>query len=107
MAGKEKGTAAKLFSETGNEKAVYFHYTSQELNLSLSKASKIYIYNLYILSTHQNANENWNNVLQCEAHWVERHTAFIDLRQLYESILHCLESISLTDDLNNGLDPIQ
>ena len=41
MAGKEKGAAAKFCSETGNEKAVYFHCTSHELNLSLSKASKI------------------------------------------------------------------
>ena len=41
MAGKEKGAAAKFCSETGNEKAVYFHCTSHELNLFLSKASKI------------------------------------------------------------------
>ena len=41
MAGKEKGAGAKFCSETGNEKAVYFHCTSHELNLSLSKASKI------------------------------------------------------------------
>ena len=41
MAGKEKGAAAKFFSETGNEKAVYFHCPSHELYLSLSKASKI------------------------------------------------------------------
>ena len=41
MAGKEKGAAAKFCFETGNEKAVYFHCTSHELNLYLSKASKI------------------------------------------------------------------
>ena len=41
MAGKEKGAAAKFCSETGNEKAVYFHCTSHKLNLSLSKVSKI------------------------------------------------------------------
>ena len=41
MAGKEKGAAAKFCSETGNEKAVYFHCTSHELNLFLSKAFKI------------------------------------------------------------------
>ena len=28
MAGKEKGAATNFFSETGNEKAVYFHNTS-------------------------------------------------------------------------------
>ena len=39
--GKEKGDAAKFCSETGNKKAVYFHCTSHELNLSLFKASKI------------------------------------------------------------------
>ena len=36
---------------------------------------------------------------------MESHTAFTDLSQLYESILHCLESISLNNDLNNGFDP--
>ena len=41
MTGKEKGVAAKFCSETGNEKAVYFHCTSHELDLYLSKASKI------------------------------------------------------------------
>ena len=41
MTGKEKDVAAKFCSEIGNEKAVYFHCTSHELNLSLSKASKI------------------------------------------------------------------
>ena len=41
MAGKKKGATAKFCSETGNEKVVYFHCTSHELNLSLSKASKI------------------------------------------------------------------
>ena len=70
MAGKEKGAAAKFCSETGNEKAVYFHCTSHELNLSLSKASKILqvivctIQMLGIfLSTHQNVNKNWKLLL--------------------------------------------
>ena len=40
-----------------------------------------------------------------EALRVERHTAFTDLSQLYESILHCIESISLSNDLNNRFDP--
>ena len=37
----------------------------------------------------------------CETRWVERHT---DLRQLCESILNCLEAISLNNDLNNKFD---
>ena len=41
----------------------------------------------------------------CETRWVERHTAFTDLSQLYESILNCLEAISLNNDLNNRFDP--
>ena len=41
----------------------------------------------------------------CETRWVERHTAFTDLSQLYESILGFLEAISLNNDLNNRFDP--
>ena len=41
----------------------------------------------------------------CKTRWVERHTAFTDLSQLYESVLHCLESISLNNDSNNRFDP--
>ena len=73
IAGKEKGAAAKFCSETGNEKAVYFHCTSHELNLCLSKASKILqVMNMVstmqmlgiLLRTHENVNKNWNNLLQ-------------------------------------------
>ena len=73
MAGKEKGAAAKFCFETGNEKAVYFHCTSHELNLSLSKSYKILQIMkmvrrckcwVYFLNTHQNVNENWNSLLQ-------------------------------------------
>ena len=35
---------------------------------------------------------------------MERHTAFTDLNQLYESILNCLEATSLSNDLNNRFD---
>ena len=41
MSGKLKGAAAIFCSETGNDKAVYFHCASHELNLCLSKASKV------------------------------------------------------------------
>ena len=73
MARKEKGAAAKFCSETGNEKAVYFQWTSHKINVSLSKASKILqVMNMVstmqmlgiFLSTHQNVSENWNNLLQ-------------------------------------------
>ena len=36
---------------------------------------------------------------------MERHTAFADLSQSYEPILHCLESISLNINLSNRSDP--
>ena len=73
MTGKEKGAAAKFCSETGNEKAVYFHCTSHELNLFLSKATKILqVMNMVstmqmlgiFLRTHENVNKNSNNLLQ-------------------------------------------
>ena len=38
MASKEKDVVAKLCSETGNGKAVYFYCKSQKLKLSLPKA---------------------------------------------------------------------
>ena len=41
MSGKLKGATAIFCSETGNDKAVYFHCASHELNLCLSKASKV------------------------------------------------------------------
>ena len=41
----------------------------------------------------------------CKTRWVERHAEFTDLSQLYESILNCLEAISLNNDLNNRFDP--
>ena len=40
-----------------------------------------------------------------ETRWVERHTEFTDLSQLYKSILHCPESFSVNNDLNNRFDP--
>ena len=72
MAGKEKGAAVKFCSKTGNKKAVYFHCTSHELNLFLSRASKnLQVMNMVtmqmldiFLSTHQNVNENWNSLLK-------------------------------------------
>ena len=39
-----------------------------------------------------------------ETPWVERHTAFEDLRSLQESIIHCLGSIQCNDDPENCFD---
>ena len=122
MAGK--GAAAKLCSETGNEKAVHFHCTSHKLNLSLSKASKILqvmnmvsaiqmlgIFFKYSPKRQQKLEQSITEIATeslkknvkplCETLWVEKHTAFTDLSQLYELILNCLEAISLNNDLNN------
>ena len=41
MSGKTKGAATQFCLKIENEKAVYFHCTSHELNLCLSKASKV------------------------------------------------------------------
>ena len=41
MSGKTKGAASQFCLKTENEKAVYFHCRSHELNLCLSKASKV------------------------------------------------------------------
>ena len=58
-------------------------------------------------SITENATESLNNKVKllCETRWVERYTAFTDLSQLYESTLHCLESIWLNNDLNNRFGP--
>ena len=40
-----------------------------------------------------------------EKRWIKRRTAFTDLSQLYEAILHCLKTILLNNDLNNRFDP--
>ena len=102
MAGKKKGAAAKFCSQIENKKAVYFHCTSNELNLSLSKASKI-LQVMNMVSTMkmlgiffkyspkcqrkleqsitETATESIKKKIKplCETRWVERHTAFTDL----------------------------
>ena len=48
----------------------------------------------------------WKVKPLCETRWVERHTAFDDLSELYESLLHCLEKIeSNNNDPENRFDP--
>ena len=49
--------------------------------------------------------QTYDEPVTWQARWVERHTSFTDSSQLYESILRCLESISLNNDLNNISDP--
>ena len=58
-------------------------------------------------SINETANESLKKNVKPlrETRWVERHTTFTDISQLYESILRCLESISLNNDLNNRFDP--
>ena len=125
MAGKEKGAAAKFCSKTGNKKAVYFHCTSHELNLFLSRASKnLQVMNMVTMQMldiffkyfpkrqrkleqfiTKIATESLKKKVKplCETRWVEKHTVFTDLSQLCKSIVLCLKAILLNNDLNNKL----
>ena len=102
MAGKKKDAATKFCSQTEIKKAVYFHCTSHELNLSLSKASKI-LQVMNMVSTMKMLGIFFKYSPKCqrkleqsiteiatesikkkikplyETRWVERHTAFTDL----------------------------
>ena len=132
MAGKERGAANQFRLKTGNMKATYFHCASHELNLALSKASKVpEIYNMVcVMQTvgiffkyspkRQRAlehsiedeckknNKNPNTAKTkvkplCETRWVERHTAFSDLEAVYKPLLNCLDCIAVNED--NKWDP--
>lgn len=127
MAGKQKGAAQQFQDKTGNTKATYFHCASHELNLALSKASKVpEVHNLVCLmqsigiffqfsakrtrelekSIDEICKKNGNNpnLMKkrlkplCETRWVERHTSFSDLETLYEHLMHCLDTIELNED---------
>ena len=128
MSGKSKGEAAVFRSQTGNESAVYFHYASHELNLRLSKASKVpQVFNMvstmqalciffkYFLKRQRKMEETIAEADKegclkkkikplCETRWVERHSAFDDLNQIYKPLLNCLESIQCNSDPNNCFD---
>ena len=122
MSGKQKGASNQFCEITGNKKAVYFHCASHELNLCLSKASKVLqIHNMVrtmqsvclsfkfsakhqrILETsiaqmHSDNEETKQKVKLkvkplCETRWVERQTAFDDLISLYEAVTFCLGKI--------------
>ena len=73
MTGKEKGAAAKFCSRTENEKrsTLTAHQTNLTyLCLKHPKSWKLWLWLVrwkcwvYFLSTHQDVNETWNNLLQ-------------------------------------------
>ena len=125
MSWKSKRAAVVFWSKTENESAVYFHCAFHELNLCLSKSSKVpQVFNM--VSTIQalgiffkyfpkrqrkleeaKAEANKGGCLKkkirplCEIRWVERHTAFDDLNQLYKPLLNGFESIESNSDPNN------
>ena len=127
MAGKQKGAARNFQLKTGNEKATYFHCASHELNLALSKASKVPdVYNMVCLlqslgvyftksakrqgqfemDVKGKVEEKEFNTMKkkikplCETRWVERHTAFEDLEGLYQFIVPFLDKVSTNEDRN-------
>nr|XP_054760699.1 52 kDa repressor of the inhibitor of the protein kinase-like [Lytechinus pictus] len=122
MAGRQKGAANQFRENTNNSKAIYFHCASHELNLALSKASKVpEVHNMVCLmqsvglffkfspkrqrefekaigkfcENNGSNNERMKSKLKplCETRWVERHTSFDDLKTLYEPLLNCLDNI--------------
>ena len=111
--------------KTGNEKVIYFHCSSHELNLALSKASKVPdVYNIVCLlqslgiyfvkspkrqghfetDVNSRFQEKEFNTMKkkikplCETRWVERHSAFEDLEGLYKFIVPFLEKVSANED---------
>ena len=128
MSGKSKGAAAVFRSKTGNENAVCFYCASYELNLCLSKPSKVpQVFNMvspiqafdiffkYSPKCQRKREEaiaeaNKEGCLKkkikplCETRWVDKHTAFDDLNQLYKPLLNCLDSIQSNGDPDNRFD---
>ena len=128
MSGKSKGAAAVFRSKTGNENAVCFYCASYELNLCLSEPSKVpQVFNM--VSTIQAfdiffkyspkcqrkreeaiAEANKEGCLKkkikplCETRWVDKHTAFDDLNQVYKPLLNCLDSIQGNGNPDNRFD---
>lgn len=133
MAGKQKGAANQFQVKTGNDKATYFHCASHELNLSLSKASKVpEVHNLVcllqtvgrffenspkratqlqeVIKEQVNDTKTYNIMKTkvkplCETRWVERHVAFEDMNALHEYVVLCLEIIYSNDDPVQKWDP--
>ena len=131
MAGKVKGAANQFQVMTGSDRAPYVHCASHQLNLCLSKPSKVArICNM--VSTMQSLGlffkfspkrqrllekfiEDMTNVdvsfakdkvkPLCETRRVERHTAFNDLASLYDTVLLCLEKIFVNTVPDTKFDP--
>ena len=109
---------------------MHFHCASHELNLRLSKASKVpevhsmvktmqslclffrfsvkrqIILEAAIAQTYSNNEKTKQKVKQkvkplCETIWVERETAFDNLISLYEEVTFCLDKIEQNDDPDN------
>lgn len=105
--------------------AGYFHCGSHQLNLVLSKSASLPIIHSMVCNMKslgiffhyspkrqralekaiKNVNKEKDDpILQqkfkllCETRWVERHTAFEDMLDLYEPLVICLESISANTD---------
>ena len=123
MAGAVKG-AAKMFEEKAqNPRAPYFHCASHDLNLALSKSCKVPevknmicamislgIYFKYSpkrqralersIESHNDLDETAKPILKskvkplCETRWIERHTSFTQLQELYEPIIETLQLIA-------------
>ena len=120
MAGKLKGAANQFQVMTGSDRAPYVHCASHQLNLCLSKASKVAricnkVSTMHLLGLLEKCIEDMTNEdvsfakhkikPLCETRWVERHTAFNDLASLYDTVLLCLEKIFLNTVPDTKFDP--
>ena len=122
VAGKQQEPVNQLKVKPSNENAMYSHCASYELNLALSKSSKVSdIYNMVCLlqalgkffvnspkrkqelerkTSRKNVEEKQFNTMKrkikplCETRWIERHTAFEDLHLLYKHVLGCLSNMN-------------
>ena len=124
MAGKQNGAAQNFQKNTQNDRALYYHCASHELNHALTKASRVpelfsmvcFLQSLRrFFASSSKRKRLFEKVIQekvdqsalnkmkkrikplCETRCVERHTAFEDLDVLYLYIL-CLEITSKNED---------
>ena len=131
MAGKLKGAANQFQVMTGSDRAPYVHCASHQLNLCLSKASKVaricnMVSTMQSLGLFSKFSPKRQRLLEkciqdmtnedvsfakhklkplCETRWVERHTTFNDLASLYDTVLLCLEKIFLNTVPDTKFDP--
>ena len=95
MAGKQNRAARNFQKNTQNDRALYYHCASHELNLALTKASKVpEVFNMVCLLQSSPKRRLFEKLIQekvdqstfkkmkkktkplRETRWVERHTAF-------------------------------